>query len=296
MAKKNPYLKKAGVLDEYTAEQMHELVRCATDPLYFVDNYCKIIHPVMGVVPFKLHPYQRDLIHRYHTEPNTIVLSPRQTGKSTTASAFLLWFAIFHENKHILIVSNRNAGSMEMISRIEFMYEHLPHWLKPAIDSEHWNMHSKWFNNGSKIDSEATTVQSGRGLSISLLFCDEFGHVAPEVAELFWTAISPTLATGGKAIIASTPNGDGNLYAQLWRGAVAHVNGFYPVEIKWDEPPGRDEAFKQEQIGKIGILKWEQEYECINSETMINIMDDLGNIRDITIGELYKELSTNEYT
>lgn len=105
-----------------------------------------------------------DVNHVYYT--NDIL-----SHNSTTASAFLLWFAIFHENKHILIVSNRNAGSMEMITRIEFMYEHLPHWLKPAIDADHWNMHSKWFDNGSKIDSEATTPQSGRGLSISLLFC-----------------------------------------------------------------------------------------------------------------------------
>jgi hypothetical protein len=296
MAKRNPYLKKSGVLDEYTAEQMHELVRCATDPIYFIDNYCKIVHPVLGVVSFKLHGYQRNLIHNYHTASNVIVKSPRQTGKSTTASAFLLWFAIFHDNKHILIVSNRNAGSMEMITRIEFMYEHLPHWLKPSIDSEHWNMHSKWFSNGSKIDSEATTTQSGRGLAISLLFGDEFGHVDPNVAELFWTAISPTLATGGKALIASTPNGDHNLYAQLWRGALAGINGFTPVEIQWDEPPGRDEAFKQEQIGKIGITKWSQEYECLQSETMINIIDDLGNVRDISIKDLYMELAENEYT
>lgn len=81
MAKRNPYLKKAGALDEFTVEQMHELVRCATDPLYFVDTYCKIIHPVEGVVSFKLHGYQRNLIHNYHTAANTIVLSPRQTGK-----------------------------------------------------------------------------------------------------------------------------------------------------------------------------------------------------------------------
>jgi phage FluMu gp28-like protein len=157
-------------------------------------------------------------------------------------------------------------------------------------------MHSKWFSNGSKIDSEATTTQSGRGLAISLLFGDEFGHVDPNVAELFWTAISPTLATGGKALIASTPNGDHNLYAQLWRGALAGINGFTPVEIQWDEPPGRDEAFKQEQIGKIGITKWSQEYECLQSETMINIIDDLGNVRDISIKDLYMELAENEYT
>lgn len=126
--------------------------------------------------------------------------------------------------------------------------------------------------------------------------CDEFGHVDPNVAELFWTAIAPTLATGGKALIASTPNGDNNLYATLWRGAQSGSNGFKPVEIKWDEPPGRDEAFKQEQIGKIGILKWEQEYQCLQSETMLNIIDELGNERNITIKQLYVELAENEYT
>lgn len=116
--------------------------------------------------------------------------------------------------------------------------------------------------------------------------CDEFAHVDPSVASEFWTSISPTLSTGGKAIIASTPNGDMNLYATLARGAKAGTNGFAYVHIGWDEPPGRDEEFKRKEIAKIGLNAWLQEYECCRGDTLINIMDNNGIIRELTINEL----------
>jgi hypothetical protein len=263
VGRKNPFIKRAHELTEYTTDQVHELLRCSTDPIYFIENYVKIQHPVLGTVPFDLYPYQKKLIRGFHENRLSIVLSARQTGKSISSAAFLLWFAIFHEDKTVLIVSNKNDNAMEMIARIRFAYESLPLWLKPGITEDGWNKHNVGFDNGSRIISQATSENSGRGMSISLLFCDEFAFVAPNIQEAFWTSISPTLATGGACIIASTPNGDSNLFAQLWRGAELKVNGFASSWVKWNEPPGRDEKFKQEETAKIGELKWQQEYECI---------------------------------
>lgn len=276
---KNPYLKKAGEQQEYTPAQIKELAKCMNDPIYFIKKYCQIQHPVRGAIPFKLYPYQEQLIRAFHENRNVICLSARQTGKSQCSAAFILWYAIFHFDKTILIASNKNSNAMEMIQRIRFSYERLPHWIKPGLADDGWNKHNVGFDNNSRIISTATSETAGRGMAISLLFLDEFSFVPPGIQDLFWASMSPTLSTGGSCIICSTPNGDSDLYAQLWRGAnipqslevMTGINGFYPIEVKWDEPPGRDEKFKKEELAKIGEVKWRQEYLCefISSDPLL---------------------------
>lgn len=261
-ATKDPQIKRAGEQCEYTMEQVRELRRCQDDPIYFIKKYCRIQHPVRGAISFQLYDYQEEMIRNFHENRMNIVLSARQTGKSTVSSMYLLWFAIFNFDKTILIASNRNKGAMEMIERIQYAYRNLPHWLKPGVTDDGWNKHAIKFDNESSIESEATSENSGRGSSISLLYLDEFAFVPPAIAEEFWASISPTLATGGSCIISSTPNGDTNIFATLWRGAQVEANGFKATYVAWDDPPGRDERFKEEQIAQIGEHKWRQEYEC----------------------------------
>lgn len=229
-----------------------------------------IQHPTRGAIPFEMYPYQEEMIRAFQQNRFNIILSARQTGKSITAAVYILWFAIFHFDKQILVASNKNKGAMKMIHRIKYAYECLPMWLKPGVLDDGWNKHNISFDNKSIIDSTATSEDSGRGDSISLLFLDEFAFVKPNIQNLFWTSILPTLSTGGSCIMSSTPNGDSNLFAQLWRSAQVEQTiaveedtvTFVPMFVPWDAPPGRDEAFKQQQIGLIGEDKWRQEYLC----------------------------------
>lgn len=168
---KNPLLKRANEETEYDNNQVIELSRCSRSAKYFIKNYIKIRHPTKGTCDFKLYDYQEDMIDAYQREKNVIILSARQTGKTECSAAFLLWFAMFHDKMTVLVVSNKNSNAMEMISRITFMYEHVPHWLKPGVDDSQWNKHELAFDNGSRILSQATTENSGRGLSISKLYC-----------------------------------------------------------------------------------------------------------------------------
>lgn len=202
------------------------------------------------------------------------------THNSETAAAFLLWYAMFNFNKTILIASRSNDHAMEMIMRIRFAYEQLPLWLKPGVEEDGWNKHNIGFDNKSRIMSAATSENTGRGFAISLLYLDEFAFVPQNIQEEFWASISPTLSTGGSCIMTSTPNGDMDIYAGLWRGAnlpsadpnakVGH-NGFFPIRVLWDQPPDRDEKFKDDQIAKLGERKWMQEYECefLSSEALL---------------------------
>ena len=111
---------------------------------------------------------------------------------------------------------------MEMIRRIRYAYENLPNWLKPGITDDGWNMHTIAFDNESRIDSTAPSMDAGRGESLSLLFLDEFAFVKRNIQEEFWTSILPTLSTGGSCIMSSTPNGDADLFATLWRAAMVN--------------------------------------------------------------------------
>lgn len=257
-----PLVKKAHQELEYTPHQISELRRCTHDLIYFVKMYVKTLHPTRGMIAFKLYPYQEEMLMTFLNEKYVTVLSARQTGKSVCSAAFLLWFAAFNNDKTILIASNKNKSAMEMIHRIKQMYEELPMWLKPGVTADGWNKHELHFDNGSRIISEATTENSGRGFSISKLYLDEFAFVKIGIQKDFWASISPVLATGGDCIITSTPNGDHDQYAELWRGAVAEVNGFKAIFVPWDAPPGRDEKFKREEMSKIGERRWRQEYEC----------------------------------
>lgn len=259
---KNINIKKANVQSEYSLDEIQELKRCISDPVYFIRHYVKIQHPVRGIIPFDMYQYQERMLKTYQDNRFVVVLSARQTGKSISAAAYLLWYAIFHFDKTILIASNKNSNAMEMIHRIKIAYENLPTWLKPGVLEDGWNKHSVGFDNGSRIVSEATSENSGRGMSISLLYLDEFAFVPEAIQVEFWSSISPTLSTGGSCIMTSTPNGDLNIFAQIWQGAQVKANGFAAVRVYWDEPPGRDEKFKQEEIGRIGERLWSQEYEC----------------------------------
>lgn len=282
-------VKKTGTLHEYTKEQILELTRCARDPVYFINNYIKIRHPKKGSIAFKLYPYQEKMIRAMVENRWTIVLSARQTGKSECSGAFLLWYAMFNDSKTILIASNKNSNALEMVARIRYMYESVPEWLKPGVTRDGWNKLKVGFDNDSRIISTATTESSGRGLPISLLFCDELAFVPANVQEEFWASIMPTLSTGGSCIITSTPNGDTDLFSRLWREAeMGMPEAFYSVRVRWNEPPGRDEEFKRQTIAKLGELTWKQEYECefLTSDALLIDTMFLDNLtRDLALIE-----------
>lgn len=274
---RNTRLKKAHAEHEFTAHELMEFKKCAEDPVYFCKTYVRVQHPKRGAIPLELYDYQEKMMHMYMESRYSIVLSARQTGKSTISAIYLLWFAMFNSDKTILIASNKNKGAMEMIQRIRYAYEELPMFLKPGVNDDGWSKHTVAFDNGSRIESTATSENSGRGMSISLLYLDEFAFVKPSIQEEFWTSILPTLSTGGSCIMSSTPNGDSDLFAQLWRAADCGTRladdalNFTPMHVRWDEPPGRDEAFKLTQIRLLGELKWRQEFECemLSSEQLL---------------------------
>ena len=144
----------------------------------------------------------------------------RQTGKSTCAAGYLLWYAMFKSDSTILIAAHKYSGAQEIMSRVRFAYESLPNFIRAGVTA--YNRNSIEFDNGSRIIAQATTETTGRGLSLTLIYLDEFAFVPPRIASEFWTALSPTLSTGGKCLITSTPNQDDDQFARILERSNKH--------------------------------------------------------------------------
>jgi Terminase large subunit, T4likevirus-type, N-terminal/Terminase RNaseH-like domain len=268
-----------------TEHEILEFARCAdpvTGPEYFLTNYFYIQHPVMGSIQYRPYEYQVRLINTYHNNRFSISLMPRQTGKTISAAGYLLWYAMFVPDSTILVAAHKYLGAQEIMQRIRYSYENCPDFIRAGVVT--YNKGSLDFENGSRIVSQTTTENTGRGMSISLLYCDEFAFVRETIASEFWTSITPTLSTGGKCIITSTPNSDEDQFAQIWRAAndcfdeygnttVLGKNGFKAFSSKWQETPGRDEAWAQQMRSQLGEERFRREMECefvIFDETLIN--------------------------
>lgn len=255
-----------------TGGQQSEFLKCAIDPVYFIRNYIRIKHPTKGALPFNLFGYQEEMVRTFADNRQVISMCSRQLGKTESSSAFIIWFTIFQNNQNVLIAANKFKAATEIMDRIRFMYEELPDWIRPGVVT--WNVQKIQFDNGSKIESTTTTADAGRGKSISLLYVDEMAFVKTRIAEEFWTAISPTLATGGKCIITSTPNGDEDTFATIWYAANNTLdefgnersdgvgsNDFKAFKALWHQHPDRDEAWAAKERAKIGYEKFAREYD-----------------------------------
>lgn len=297
----NP-VKKPGQILPFTPQMKTDFLRCCWDPKYFIENFVYVQHPTKGRMLFKLYDYQIELIDSFHGNRNTIALCGRQLGKTSCAAAYLLWRAMFMKDQGILIVANVGAQAMEIMKRIRFAYEECPDWIKAGSGT--YNKGSLEFDNGSHITARATTANSARGLAVSYLYADEFAAIDPNMVNAFWSAVSPTLATGGGCIITSTPASDLDLFASIWRGAEDTTddngnsfpggvgrNGFKAIRVKWDRHPDRDQAWANAEIGKIGIEKFESEHGCIIGTTLIDVQYPDGTIKKMSVYELARELN-----
>jgi hypothetical protein len=247
-------------------EIIEEFKKCKADPIYFICNYVKVIHPIKGLMKFELYPFQKDIINDYLTHKSVITNKFRQGGVTTTTAAFLLWFTLFNAHKTVVILSKDDDASKLVVSMVRTMHEELPVWLRPKLkkDAEH----TLRFENNSVIRSKASSKQTGRSIAASILFVDESAFV-PDFETIF-TAASPILSTGGKIFVVSTPNGVGNLFHKLVTEAIDKTNGFHYRFLDFHTHPeysiveGYEHLYipnwEHDNRKKYSFRQWNQEY------------------------------------
>lgn len=274
----NPHVKRDGIISNWTQEEIIEYQKCMNDPVHFTKTYCKVINLDKGLVNFNLYPYQEKMFDHFTENRFSIVLACRQSGKSISSVAYLLWYALFHSEKTIAILANKGATAREMLARVTLMLENLPFFLQPGTKA--LNKGSIEFSNNSKIVAAATSGSSIRGLSISLLFLDEFAFIENDAT--FYTSTYPVISSGKdtKIIITSTANGIGNVFQKIWEGAVQKTNNFASFRVDWWDVPGRDEEWKQQTIANTSQLQFDQEFgntflgtgdTLIDGETLLSL-------------------------
>ena len=257
----NPNLKRANVAQNFTAEEVEEFVKCSKDPVYFITNYIKIISLDEGLVPFELYPFQADMVNKFHDNRFNIAKLPRQSGKSTVVTAYLLWYSIFNDNVNVAILANKAATAREMLQRLQLSYENLPKWLQQGVVN--WNRGSLELENGSKIMAASTSASAVRGMSFNIIFLDEFAFIPTHIADEFFSSVYPTISSGKstKVIIISTPKGM-NMFYKLWHDAELNRNEYVTTEVHWSEVPGRDENWREQTIANTSEEQFNQEFEC----------------------------------
>ena len=257
----NPHLKRVNMPMQLTEEQVREYVKCAKDPIYFIENYVKIITLDKGFVQISLYPFQRQAVKDINDNRRVIVKAGRQVGKTTMVVGYILWYILFNEDKFVAILANKAPTAREILNRIKIAYEALPLWLQQGVRT--WNKGDIELENNCRVMATSTASSAIRGYSISLLYLDEFAFVPSNIADEFFTSVYPTISSGtqSKILISSTPNGM-NHYYRMWTEAAEGQNGFKHIEANWRQVPGRDQAWADDQRRILGEDKFLQEMEC----------------------------------
>ena len=266
-------LRAANIPFKMTEEEMEEYQKCFDDPIYYVENYAKFMTD-HGIHTVTLRDYQKKVIsivtEETYDEENDLILptnrsiiwlAARQSAKTTSISAFLSWMMIFHIDRNILIVANKEKTAIEIVDKIINIFKGLPFWLKPGTEA--WGKTALKLDNGSKIISSATTNTASIGFTIHCVLLDEFAHIPENIVNNFWRSVYPTLSSSrvSQCIITSTPNGTTNKFYDIWSGATTGRNSFVPIRTDYWEVPGHDEAWAAQMKADFGEEEFAQEFE-----------------------------------
>lgn len=236
-----------------------EYEKCASEVDYFITRYAYITHPIRGRVLFNLYPFQRTTLKLFQKHDYTIINKSRQLGISTLMAGYALWLMLFSKDKTVLVIATKQITAQNMVEKVKFMYHNLPSWFRlkrPLVDSA---LSLKLFNN-SQIIASSASPDAARSYAVSLLVIDETAFI--DNAENIYTAIKPTIATGGKCMIASTPNGVGNFFHSTWVSAELGTTDFLPVKLNWDVHPERDKVWFEKECANMSPRMIAQEYCC----------------------------------
>ena len=243
---------------DYKKLIQQEYIKCASDPVYFFRKYVYISHPTKGRVKFDLYRFQELAFRELVDNDYNIILKARQMGISTLVAGYSLWLMLFHKDKKVLVIATKQDVAKNLVTKVRYAHENLPKWLQNKTIED--NKLSLKFGNGSTIKAVASSPDAGRSESLSLLILDEAAFI--DYIDEIWGASQQTLATGGKCIALSTPNGMGNWFHQMWVGSKEGVNRFNAINLHWSLHPDRGQEWRDEQDKILGAKLAAQECDC----------------------------------
>lgn len=254
-----PEWRAANIVFEYTAEEQSELEKCAADVVYFANNYCFAMTDD-GVKKITLRDYQVDVLRDMQENRFVVFKSARQIGKTISTGIFLAWYLLFNVDRNLMVLANVGSTTTEIIDKVKVILSNLPFFIKPGVVKN--DVMTMKFDNGCRLFGRNTTKTAAIGFTVHFLYCDEFAHIHHNFIEPFWRSIYPTLSSSkiSRCVITSTPNGQNKFY-DIFVGAVEKQNEFKAIQVDWWQVPGRDEAWKKQEIANLGSEEdFNQEY------------------------------------
>tara|TARA_Y100001963_G_scaffold128496_1_gene182850 strand:- start:4858 stop:6450 length:1593 start_codon:yes stop_codon:yes gene_type:complete len=250
-----------------------EIIKCGKDPVYFINNYAKIVHPLKGLISFKTYPFQTQLLQDFNNYRFNVILKARQLGISTISAAYVLWLMMFYREKNVLVIATKFGTAANLVKKVKNIMKNLPDWLRLAsiaID----NRASFELSNGSQIKASSTSADAGRSEALSLLVVDEAAHIE-NMSEL-WAGLYPTISTGGRVIALSSPYGVGNWFHKVCEGADQGTNDFHLTTLPWSVHPEHDDEWFEKETKNMSKREIAQEFLCnfnASGETVIHPED-----------------------
>jgi len=254
-------------------EIIREVVKSGKDPVYFIDNFVKISHPLRGLIPFKLYDFQKEALADCNDHRFNIILKARQLGISTMTAAYVAWLMLFHRDKNVLVMATKLNVAANLVKKVKFIIKQLPPWLvisNIVID----NRNSFELDNGSQVKASSTSGDAGRSEALTLLVIDEAAII--EGMDELWAGLYPTLSTGGRCIAISTPFGVGNWFHKTYVEAEEEKNDFNYIKLPWHKHPERDHAWFEKETRNMSRREIAQELECnfnMSGETLLHPED-----------------------
>lgn len=253
--------------------QIREVIKCGKDPIYFFNKYCKIQHVTRGTISFNTYPFQDNCVNDFIKNRFNVILKARQLGLSTLTAAYSVWLALFQKDQRILVIATKLDVAKNFIRKVKTLLDNIPKWMI-FVKMETNSKQEVAFSHGSSIKAIPTSEDAGRSESLSLLIIDEAAFVRN--FDTIWTGIYPTLSTGGRAIVLSTPNGVGGQYYDIYTNAEEGLNEFNAIRLPWTVNPDTDQEWFDKMTANMSKRQIAQEYLCdfiASGETMIGEED-----------------------
>jgi hypothetical protein len=198
--------------------------------LYFCEEYWHIRHPERGKIKFHLFEAQVETIKSWLGTRYSLILKARQIGFSTLCAAYAYWVAQYPD-RPILMLSRTEREAIKLLQKSKYGYQFMPEWMKWRAGPVNMTQTKMEFTNGSYVESLPSASDPARGESAYLVVVDELAFL--QNSEEAWSAIEPVADVGGRVIMLSTANGEGNLFHRLWVGATNGTNRFTPLFFPW---------------------------------------------------------------
>jgi hypothetical protein len=221
------------------------------DPAAWIDAFA----------PFKLLPYQRDMIATVHGNPHSVLLCARQVGKSTIASYYATWWAYTHPGAVVLIVAAVERQSTLDLEMVRGLVQGHPALAESVVELTQTFVR---LENGGRLYSlpAGTEGNTIRGFSADLILLDEAARVPEEV----FAALLPMVATkpDAKIVLASTPRGRLGFFFECTRNPAWRV-----FRVMAEDSPLVDKAYleKMERSLAEDIYRMEFRAEFIDEAT-----------------------------